>query len=215
VEQFSIFLGAPKRRAIIYKAWASVIGRASWRAISSIQFRPSPTPSAGRWGLCNCPLSIICVREASVPRRSGLTINQIGGIIGARHRLSNQRVSARLVRAGGWKTTNNVRFFLDCAIFLVAQQRGCFDLLARSALPLTRWAHCHGYSPKQANRPHVVNFAVAVKTQPSMVTVRSPWREGANESARARVCWGETNARFETEDLLFRREPCRLLNTTS
>jgi hypothetical protein len=53
--------------------------------------------------------------------------------------------------------------------------------------------------PKQANRPHAVNLAVAV--------VRSPWREGANESARARVCWGETNARFETEDLLFRGTP--------
>jgi hypothetical protein len=67
----------------------------------------------------------------------------------------------------------------------------------------------------QANRPHVVNLAVAVKTQPSMVTVRSPWREGANGSARARVCCGEANARFETENLLFRRKPCRLLNTTS
>jgi hypothetical protein len=49
----------------------------------------------------------------------------------------------------------------------------------------------------------------------SMVTVRSPWREGANGSARSRVCCGEANARFETENLLFRRKPCRLLNTTS
>jgi hypothetical protein len=31
---------------------------------------------------------------------------------------------------------------------------------------------------------------------------------------RESVLW-EANARFETENLLFRRKPCRLLNTTS
>jgi hypothetical protein len=55
---------------------------------------------------------------------------------------------------------------------------------------------------QSAGEPHVVNFAVAVKTQPSMVTVRSPWREGANGSARARVCCGEANARFDGKSAL-------------
>jgi hypothetical protein len=33
---------------VVYKAWASVIGRASWRAISSIRFRTSPTSLSSR-----------------------------------------------------------------------------------------------------------------------------------------------------------------------
>jgi hypothetical protein len=56
------------------------------------------------------------------------------------------------------------RCFLDWVVFLVVQERACSDLMARSALPLARWAHCHGYS--QANRLHVVNLAIAVKLNP-------------------------------------------------
>jgi hypothetical protein len=41
------------------------------------------TVPAGHWGLCNCPLSIMCVRTSVAPRGSRFTISQIGGMIGA------------------------------------------------------------------------------------------------------------------------------------
>jgi hypothetical protein len=39
------------------------------------------TVPAGHWGLCNCPLSIMCVRAAVAPRCSGFTIGHIDGIV--------------------------------------------------------------------------------------------------------------------------------------
>ena len=40
------------------------------------------TVPAGHWGLCNHPLSVMCVRAAIDPRYSGFTISHIGGIMG-------------------------------------------------------------------------------------------------------------------------------------
>ena len=67
--------------------------------------------------------------------------------------------------------------------------------------------------PKQANRPRAVNLAVPVRSQLCIVTfdhlsVKERMKADLRESVRQ-------EASAETENLLFRRKPCRILDTTS